>query len=103
MSHQKPVAVIGAAVLDGTFAQALLANPCQALADAHLSLAPEDIAPFQQGAVSLGQLAQLVLDWELAAGRAEAPLRVPALERVRHRGEPEVKRPQVVDEKALAA
>ena len=103
MSHLKPSAVIGAAVLDETFAQALLADPGQALANAHLSLAPEDVTPFQQGAVSLSQLAQFVLDWEIATGRAETPLRAPALERARPSGEPDIKRPAVRDEKALAA
>ena len=99
----KPIAVVGAAVLDDSFAQALLVNPVQALANANLSLAPEDVTPFQQGAASLSQLAQLVLDWELSSGRAEAPLRVPALERVHQSGEPDMKRPTVSVEKALAA
>ena len=103
MSHLKPSSVIAVAVLDETFAQALLAHPAQALANAHLSLAPEDVTPFLQGAGSLSELAGLVLAWELAVGYAEPPLRVPVLERVRLHGQPSQRPAPVLDDKVLAA
>ena len=103
MSHLKPSSVIAVAVLDATFAQALLTQPAQALANAHLSLAPEDVTPFLQGAGSLSELAGLVLEWELAAGYAEPALRVPALERARPHGEPGRRPTPVLDDRVLAA
>jgi hypothetical protein len=95
--------VVGAAFLDETFAQALLANPRHALSRANMRLAPDDLAPFLRGAASVAELARIVMDWERATGRAEAPLYVPALERRRRVVEPEM--PATVSEReaALAA
>ncbi len=80
MSYLSPAMVVGAALLDEVFAQALLADPQHALTSAQMDLAPADWAPFLEGASSLAELAHVVYTWELKTGRADQPLRVPSLE-----------------------
>ena len=80
MSYLSPAMVVGAALLDEVFAQALLADPRHALTIAQMDLAPADLAPFLEGANSLAELARAVYTWEMKAGRTEQPLRVPSME-----------------------
>ncbi len=85
MSRYSPAMVVGDALLDVLFAQALLQDPRLALAQADIQLDPDALAPFLAGAQSIAELARLVFEWEVATGRAERPLWVPALERRRQR------------------
>ncbi len=80
MSYLSPAMVVGAALFDEVFAQALLADPRRALTNAQIDLAPADWAPFLEGASSIAELARTVYAWELKTSRTEEPLRIPELE-----------------------
>jgi hypothetical protein len=80
MSLLSPAMVVGAAFLDETFARALLADPTRALTRAKMQLASDDLTPFLRGAATVAELARMVWEWELSTGRAEPPLKAPALE-----------------------
>jgi hypothetical protein len=103
MSRYSPAMVVGAAFLDEAFAHALLTDPCHALARANIQLSVDELAPFTLGVATVADLAREVYAWELATGRAEPPLRVPALEPRRRRVEPSITLITKEHEAALAA